>query len=279
MLEEMALTGYAGACWGYHFDVQTRFFFYAKTTPNVVVTAFVAKGLAAATDAGLVDARELVLGACRFIVGDLPRVVDQRGQSFGYIPGSETVVHNANMLAAIVLSLGARLGGDEGLLAEAHAAARFTVAHQREDGAWPYSEQDNGRWVDGFHTGFVLEGLGAVAEATGDSELARAHEKGLAYYLDHFFEADGAPRYYDGSAYPYDALSAAQAIELLAHQAPTDARSAETLERVVLWTLDNLVSPDGSVAYQVTASGKDARHFPRWSAAPVCSALASVEEG
>jgi hypothetical protein len=277
MLERMALPGFSGTCWGYHFDVQTRFFFYAKTTPNVVVTAFAAKGLAAVTDAGFVDGRDAVAGACDFILGDLPRVTDDRGQSFGYIPGSDTVVHNANMLAALTLTLGARLGGKTTLLDEALSAARFTVAYQRDDGAWPYSEQADARWVDGFHTGFVLEGLDAVARATGDGALARAFDKGLTYYLDHFFEADGAPRYYDDRAYPYDALSAAQAIEVLARHAGDDARCRETLARVARWTVDNLVGADGGVGYQVTSRGTDSRHFPRWSAAPVCSALAGVE--
>lgn len=275
-LQRLSLPGYSGTCWGYHFDVQTRFFYYAKTTPNVIVTAFAAKGLAEATEAGLVDGNEAVLGACEFILADLPRVRDGRGQSFGYVPTSDTVVHNANMLAALTLTLGARAGGGERLLDEALDAARFTVAHQRGDGAWPYSEKSDGRWVDGFHTGFVLEGLDAVARATGDPAVRAAAEEGLSYYLDHFFGSDGAPHYFDDRALPYDALSAAEGIEVLALFADRDERCRELLSRVVRWTVDNFVDADGRVAYQVTRHGTDWRQFPRWSAAPVCSALASA---
>jgi len=276
LLGSLSLPGYSGHCWGYHFDVQTRFFFYAKTTPNVISTAFAAKGLAEATEAGLIDGREAVLGACDFILKDLPRVRDGRGQSFGYLPTSDIVVHNANMLAALVLTEGARLGGREHLIDEAVAAARFTVAHQRTDGSWPYSEQGDGRWVDGFHTGFVLEGLDAVMRATGDEVIGRALQNGLSYYIAHFFGPNGEPRYYADRAFPYDALSAAQAMEVLAQLSDRDERCREVLSQVVRWTLDHLVDDQGRVAYRVTRRGTDWREFPRWAGGPVCSALATV---
>ena len=278
LLGDLALAGFSGTCWGYHFDVQTRFFFYAKTTPNVIATAFAAKGLAEATACGLVDGRKAVLGACEFILRDLPRVRDDVGQSFGYIPTSDTIVHNANMLAALVLTLGAQLGGDDRLLGEAIAAARFTVAHQRADGSWPYSEQADGRWVDGFHTGFVLEGLHAVATASGDTQLQDALGRGLAYYLERLFDPDGAPRYYDTRALPYDALSAAQGIEALGLFAGHDERSRAVRGLLTQWTLRRLLADDGRVAYRITKRGTDWREYPRWSSAPMCAALASDAE-
>ena len=32
-------------CWGYHFDVQTRVFFYPRTSPNTIATAFAGLGV------------------------------------------------------------------------------------------------------------------------------------------------------------------------------------------------------------------------------------------
>jgi hypothetical protein len=276
-LRELALPGYSGSCWGYHFDVQTRFFFYARTTPNVVATAFAVKGLWEATEAGLLDASAQVLRACDFILADLPRVSEGDGQSFGYIPTSDTVVHNANMLAALVLVLGYRAGGRGELLEEASRAARFVARYQRDDGAWPYSERADAAWVDGFHTGFVLEGLNAVALATEDAELGSSVRRGLNYYLDHFVGAQGEPNYYDDRALPYDALSAAEGIEVLGLFAG-NVGAREARERLTAWALENMVDADGRVAYRVTARGTDWREYPRWSAAPMCSALASVGE-
>ena len=47
-LLSMKREGYAGACWGYNFDWQSRNFFAAKDTPTIVPTAFAARALIAA---------------------------------------------------------------------------------------------------------------------------------------------------------------------------------------------------------------------------------------
>ncbi len=176
-LRSMANVDGERMAWGYHFPVHTRFFSYVPPTPNLIVTAFVAKGMAAVTRAGLADCTAEIRGAVAFVLGGLPRVTDETGQCIGYVPDDAAVVHNANMLAALVLCEAAEIVGvpaDPGGAAsggappsddtaawidEALACARYTVARQAADGSWPYSEESYGRWVDGFHTGFVLEGL------------------------------------------------------------------------------------------------------------------------
>src|SRR3954453_10069666 len=44
-LEARRCDGFAQPCWGYHFDVQTRVFFYPKGSPNTIATAFAALAL------------------------------------------------------------------------------------------------------------------------------------------------------------------------------------------------------------------------------------------
>lgn len=274
-LESMVLPGWSGACWGYHFDVQTRFFFYDKRTPNAIVTAFVAKGLAEATESGLIDGRSLLRGVGEFILHDLPRVVGDAGQCFGYIPSSDTVVHNANALSAMTLARVSEVGGSD-VLHEAVQAARFVVKHQRTDGAWAYSEQSDGRWIDGFHTGFVLEGLGYVAAASGDRGIRESVSLGLDFYVASLFDVHGRPRYFDTKALPYDALSAAQGIETLSVLEDGRVRFGELRDELVGWTLATLVSGDGSVAYRRWERHTDWRQYPRWSLGPMCSALSGA---
>ena len=86
------------------------------------------------------------------------------------------IVHNANALCAQVLVLGASVAGLP-TLDDAVSSARHTASYQRSDGAWPYAERANGRWVDSFHTGFVLESLHAVAQAADDDALRAAFAK------------------------------------------------------------------------------------------------------
>jgi polysaccharide biosynthesis protein VpsJ len=267
----------AGAGWGYHFPVHTRFFTYEPSTPNLIVTAFVAKALAAATRAGLAAAADDVGEAARFIVRALPRTTDGTGQCFGYVPGEPAVVHNANLLAALVLCEAGELCAEPAWIAGALACARFTVARQAADGSWPYSEERRGRWVDGFHTGFVLEGLSRVARATGDGDLRNALQRGTRFYVAQLFGPGGEPKYLPRRPYPLDALSAAQGVETL-HVALAGP-AARAVPGQLAWIRRHLVRADGRVAYQVHRGWTDRREFPRWSAAPLMSALAGVAVG
>jgi len=273
-LRESASQGDGWSAWGYHFPVHTRFFSYEPSTPNLIVTAFVAKGLAASTRAGVLDARDDLAGAARFILAALPRATDATGQCFGYVPGEPAAVHNANLLAALALCEAAELCGEEAWVVEALACARFTAARQAGDGSWPYSEEPYGRWIDGFHTGFVLEGLARVVRATGDDALRRSLERGLAFYVAQLFGPHGEPKYYPHRAWPLDALSAAQGVETLcvALAGPAGRAVPGQLE----WIRRHLVRPDGRVAYQVHRGWTDWREFPRWSSAPLMSALAGI---
>jgi polysaccharide biosynthesis protein VpsJ len=276
-LRESSTRGDGWTAWGYHFPVHTRFFSYEPSTPNLIVTAFVAKGLAAATRAGVLDARDDLAGSVRFILKALPRATDASGQCFGYVPGEPAAVHNANLLAALVLCEAAELSGEEAWVAEALACARFTAARQAADGSWPYSEESYGRWIDGFHTGFVLEGLARVVRATDDAALRRTLARGIAFYVAQLFGPSGEPKYYPHRAWPLDALSAAQGVETLrvALAGAADRAVPAQLE----WIRRHLVRPDGHVAYQVHRGWTDWREFPRWSSAPLMSALAGVAAG
>jgi len=260
--------------WGYHFPVHTRFFSYAPPTPNLISTAFVAKGLAAVTRVGIADCGEELRGCAGFILETLPRTANTSGQCFGYLPGESTVVHNANMLAAMVLCETADICGEAAWVEEALSCARFTAARQSADGSWPYSEEGYGRWVDGFHTGFVLEGLARVVRATRDTALERSLQRGVRFYVAQLFGPAGEPKYYPHRAYPLDALSAAQGLETL-HVALGGA-AAQAVPAQLGWALKHLVRPDGRVAYQVHRGWTDWREFPRWSSAPLMSALAGV---
>jgi hypothetical protein len=207
----------------------------------------------------------------------LPRTSDATGQCFGYLPGEPAVVHNANLLAALVLCEAAEVCGEEAWVVEALACARFSAARQAVDGSWPYSEESYGRWVDGFHTGFVLEGLARVVRATGDDALRRSLERGVAFYVAQLFGSAGEPKYYPQRAWPLDALSAAQGVETL-HVALGGA-AAEAVPGQLEWIRRHLVQPDGRVAYQVHRGWIDRREFPRWSSAPLLSALAGLAAG
>jgi hypothetical protein len=258
-----------GAGWGYNFDWQSRAFFVPEGTPSVVCTTFVANAyldayLAWGEPEWLARARE----ACEFVLTDLNRTEGTDGSfCFSYTPLDRTTVHNASMLGAELLARVGRETGEAALAEAAVAATRFTVAAQREDGAWPYGELAFQSWVDSFHTGFVLVSLDSVIRATGRDEWAGALERGYALYRDRFFLADGTPKYYDNGLYPVDIHSAAQALVTFAALARLDPGALERARLVFGWAVEAMRRGDGSFAFQKHRRYTNRTSYIRWSQA------------
>ena len=96
-----------------------------------------------------------------------------------------------------------------------YSGRRDLLTHQRPDGSWPYGEQPGLQWVDGFHTGYVLEAL-LACERAGVGDVGPALERGLAFYRDRLFLADGTAKYYVDDVFPVDAQCVAQGIQTFA---------------------------------------------------------------
>ena len=197
-LTALRCTAFPEPCWGYHFDVQTRVFFYPRTTPNTIATAFAGHAFLDAHDrTGDTRWLDVARGVADFFLAHVPSTETSEGIFFGYLVGDRTPIHNANML---VCSLMARLAHRiESLeLADlASAGVAYTVAHQRPDGSWPYGERPHLDWIDNFHTGYVLEALLQCRTAgITNRNLDAALERGLSFYRGELFREDGAPKYY-----------------------------------------------------------------------------------
>jgi hypothetical protein len=276
LLKMAVLDSSAELAWGSHTDVTTRFGNTPKTMPNVVVTSCAAQGLIEATAAELVDARADLARVAGFCRHALTRR-DQEGRLwFAYTPDSSTMIHNGSALAIRILDACAWLLEDEFADAASSEAIETLVAYQQRDGSWPYAECDDGRWVDGFHTGFILETLGRRLVRQPTDRCDEALWRGASFYLRELFGPDGAPRYSTRSAFPYDAMSAAQALEVLPLLSERVDGAGRLLGRVVVWVRERLLLGDERVAYQVHRFWTDRRQFPRWSLAPMAAALAGL---
>jgi len=261
-----------GAGWGYDFDVQTRWGYYRRGQPNAVVTSFAAHALLDVDELrGTSAHRELVGRAVDYAIG--PLRTEQGGQSFfAYFAGSRVPIHNASVLVA---SFVARGGGDEARAAAA-GPIRYTLERQRPDGSWPYGEGPRLGWVDGFHTGFVLQGLARWHARAGDDAAAEALRRGLGYYVERLIDPDGAARASDRRRYPIDAHAAGTALAAFAELRAYDDRCLPTARRVLAWTLEHLRRPDGRFAYRRGRVIRNSVPYVRWSDAHVLLGLAEL---
>jgi polysaccharide biosynthesis protein VpsJ len=268
-------TADVGLGWGYHFDVQTRFFAYRRGTPNIIATSFASHAL--------LDGREL-LGdeewgeaasrASDFLVGTLLQD-DGARTYFRYLPAERELVHNANVLGCSVLARTAAVTGRNELREIAAAALQPSLAAQRPDGAWPYAEGEGHGWVDNFHTGYVLEGLAACEPVVGG--IRESLERGLDYWERELFLADGTPKYFAGQALPEESHNYAQAIETWLAVSAWRPGAVASASRAATQLVERMLVADGHVAFQKRRLWTSKVPFVRWTTAPAFRALARLE--
>jgi hypothetical protein len=276
-LRANSLPGYSGVCWGYPFDVYTRSTIYLAGTPTVVATSFIAQAFVDAYEVlGSPDYLSVARSACEYILKDITPITDGDSICIPYHVHSSVPVHNANLLGVALLSRVYRHTKETGLYDYAQKALRYTLDRQRPDGAWHYGEDPRLRWVDGFHTGFVLDALHCYVENTGDERPLPAMHRGLEYYRQNFFLKDGTPRFTDRRVFPVDVRCAAQAIQTFSLRAHGCRRNLDLACKVAHWTIEHLQDPTGYFYYQIRRFFVNRIPYIRWSQGPMLCALATL---
>lgn len=259
---------YHGACWGYNFDWQARGgLFFPKYTPTVVATNFCATALMEAYETtGQPQYLDLALTSADFVIKDLHRHnMDDGSFLFSYSPlkGNDTV-YNASLLGSRLLSYCYKYTGREELREAARQSVKACVKGQSEEGSWVYGLLPIQKWVDSFHTGYNLDGLIAFEELTGDNLAHEAIEKGLRFYVEHFFEPDGTPKYYYNQTYPIDIHCPGQLMVTLSRLHKFEEHS-ELAEKVMDWTIHYMQDEHGYFYYQVKKGISSKISYMRWS--------------
>ncbi|MGH9765624.1 MAG: hypothetical protein ACREDR_36075, partial [Blastocatellia bacterium] len=129
----------------------------------------------------------------------------------------------------------------------------------------PYGDDRNQRWIDGFHTGFILISLSRITKYLGETRWISNLERGYAFYRDRFFLAEGAPRYYHDKVFPFDAHSAAVGVLTFLEMADHATDAVQMADKVMKWALDRLQDPKGFFYYQIRRFHKVRIPYMRWS--------------
>jgi hypothetical protein len=281
LLPALRSRGYAGVSWGYDFPWQSRAFFVPAGVPNAVCTVFAGHALLDWHEAHSEDAEALILArdAGTFLLTDLGRTPGSKGFCFSYTPVDRSCVHNVNVMVAGLLTRLARRTGEGDLVQVAQDALRFTVAHQAADGSWPYGTRSDQRWIDGFHTGYVLTGLVTYARETKDDAFAGALQRGYEFFDARFFGASGRPRYYHDRDGPVDVHCAAQGILTYLEAKALDPQAEAKASRIADWALRHLWDPRGHFVFQRGRLYTIRIPYQRWAQAWMCHALARLGVG
>jgi len=250
-LVENESKGYAGACWGNHFDYQSRSFYLPKGVPTIVWTSLIGHAFLDAYDHFRKDNYlQVAVSACEHILRDLDTYAEGDSLCLSYIPTENKQVHNSNTLGAGLLARTYSHTGSESYLSLAQKAMQYTANHQRVNASWYYGEAANLHWVDNFHTAYVLDSFKCYVTATGDERFEEKLNAGYQYWKSTFFLQNGTPRYYDYKTLPIDIQCSSQAIDTLVLFHDRDPANLPLALSVAKWTIDNMQDRTGYFYYR-----------------------------
>jgi hypothetical protein len=243
--------GYSGACWGNHFDYQSRSFYLPKGVPTIVWTSLIGHAFLDGYE-HFQNGRylQVAVSACEHILKDLEKYPDGEGTCISYIPNGKSLVHNANTLGGSLLARTYSFTQNEEYRSLAQRAIQYTAQYQRPDASWYYGEKANLHWVDNFHTAYVLDCFKYYADATRDDRFERNMSRGYEYWKKTFFLSDGTARYYDSKTLPIDIQCCSQAIDTLVFFHDRDPQSVALALKIADWTIQHMQDRSGYFYYR-----------------------------
>jgi polysaccharide biosynthesis protein VpsJ len=195
--------------------------------------------------------------------------IDAHRLCFSYGVHDNHHVINANLGIAAYLTRLSRCVDSFDMLTLARRARRWCVLLQNGDGSWCYWGPPDFQsmayyTVDHYHTGMVLQFLEICQTYDYQEEDDRALERGLNFYLDYLFEADGAPRMKTTSRYPHEIICVAQGLITLSSLAPRWQQARAMLTRLLDWGMTYMRNADGSFAYRLYPHRINRMPYMRW---------------
>lgn len=246
--------------WGYPFEWQARAFHAKRHQSNAIVTSFVVDAL---IESGFATDHPALRQAAGFIDQKL-----WRDGYFAYFEHSAVEIHNASLWAAFARH---RLIGPNG---KSERAVMRVIDAQKADGSWAYGTRSHHQFVDGFHTGYILDLLDRFRMA-GIAGLDHAITRGWQFYRDKCFDADGLPRSFATRNGYLDAHAVAQAMGSLVRFRDLDGAS-----RVAEWAAEKLFDPTRDLFFAgLGKNGRpDRQNYMRWTQAWMLWGLSIVIE-
>jgi hypothetical protein len=150
----------------------------------------------------------------------------------------------------------------------------FVSKAQNEDGSWYYTTTPNGKWIDGFHTGFILESLALIKYLDSGYSIENTLKKGSQFFLTDLFDAESIPKFFHNQTYPIESQNSAQAIQTLAKLILYDNQNLNSkLNNTVDKVVSVLYNENGFFYHKKTKLLTYKLFYGRWSQTPMIMAL------
>jgi hypothetical protein len=263
----------SGMGWGLRFAFATRFVSAGADQANIFQTI---NALHAFLDGYETFQDDQYLKLCEkgmmFLTQDLGYKENGDAVSWNYWENFAIEIYN---ISGLMIGLCARLWavtGNEQYRILSRKLHTYISRSQNEDGSWHYSADLRGKFIDGFHTGYILEGI-IRAVQLNVLEKDTTLTGGIDYYLTNFFTSDGTPRYFSNATFPIDGQNAAQALQTLYFILNVNFAPKERIEKCFTRIDQLLWNQRGYYNYKKTQWITYKTPMHRWVTAPMFLAL------
>lgn len=277
-LENNYCNNFSGMSWGNAFDFASRGGYIPKDLPTIVWTAHISSSFDLAYTITKDERYKTVINKIAvFIIENIQRLEDNSGVCLGYVPGALSSIHNSNLLGATALLRAWNLTGNDDYLNLAKNAIQWSCVHINPDGGWFYGAEKKYRWIDNFHTSYVLDCLVASCNIAGEKVVCKKIiDDTYDFWINNFFTQNNIPKYYNNSLYPIDIQCASQAIESLANYSTRQPESIKMALKVAEWTIDNMQKRNGAFCFRKGRIFKNNLESIHWGQSTMLSALGSL---
>ncbi|PYK98487.1 MAG: hypothetical protein DME32_14155 [Verrucomicrobia bacterium] len=280
MLKETRCSEFTEYCWGYPFDWVWHGGTIKAQTPLITTTPYVYEAFLQVNEVQPQDEfRHVLASIARHVSNDIKDFqTSTTASSCSYTPFSKGGVLNAAAYRAFLLTSASRVLSKDEYWLKAERNLNFVLENQNPDGSWPYAVDGVRDFVDHFHTCFVMKALAKVHALTGHKACEDALAKGVNYYLNNLFDADGLPKPFSKAprltVYKRELYDCAECINLCLLLRDQFPQLEITLQGVIQGILNEWVKPDGSFRSRRLYWGWDNVPMHRWGLSQMFRSLA-----
>jgi hypothetical protein len=280
-LEQTHCQGYKGYGWGYPFNWETRNGVLREGTPLITTVPYVYEAFfqvySIDKDRKWLEIMRAIAEHALICYRDLK--TGPNAASCAYTPAQDDPcgVINASAYRAFLLTAAGITLSEPSYIAAAKRNLNFVLASQNEDGSWYYATDEKRRFVDHFHTCFVLKALTKIQQLTGWDQCSNAIERGVRYYLANLFDAEGLPLPFSRAprltVYRRELYDYAECINLCVLLYARFAELDKILSTILRDLLERWQKPDGSFRSRQLILTWDNVPMHRWAQAQIFRSL------
>ena len=280
VLKETRCSEFTEYCWGYPFNWVWHGGVIKEQTPLITTTPYVYEAFLQVNEVQPQDEfRHILASVARHVRNDIKDFqTSTTASSCSYTPFSKGGVLNAAAYRAFLLTSASRVLSKDEYWLKAERNLNFVLENQNPDGSWPYAVDGVRDFVDHFHTCFVMKALAKVHALTGHRACGDVLAKGVNYYLNNLFDADGLPKPFSKAprltVYKRELYDCAECINLCLLLRDRFPQLETTLETVVKGILKDWIKPDGSFRSRRLYWGWDNVPMHRWGQSQMFRSLA-----